>query len=335
MDQIIRGRFRRLAVVLAGAVLLVAIGGFAVSVRSHPRQLHTDTAVPWADLPATRPVPPPPIKVGQRPPQPPCRAGDLEALWPDGGATISDPANGSDSTGVAILVRNIGAAPCTLSGYPEVQGIDRYGKPVGPPAEVGRYLPTLDPGAGPATLDPGEPGRVYLSMASNGCNGPKRDYNGANVVLENGFKFTIRNAWLSGRCPLKVTPWAPMSNEDRRFWGLEAHLITPPFASAGAELTYVLELINVTHATIGLMPCPVFTQALTVEEGFRLEKLDDMVHYTHRLNCEPHSTIGPKQVVRYEMKVLIPEGYPTGKTQLFWMAEESHSPFASASLNIT
>jgi hypothetical protein len=172
-------------------------------------------------------------------------------------------------------------------------------------------------------------------MASNGCNGPRRDYNGANVVLENGFKFTIRNAWLSGRCPLKVTPWAPMSNEDRRFWGLEAHLITPPFASAGAELTYILELINVTSATIALTPCPVFTQALTVEEGFRLEKLDDMVHYTHRLNCEPHSTIKPREVVRYQMKVLIPAGYPTGKTQLFWMAEESRSPFASATLNIT
>jgi hypothetical protein len=335
MDQKNRRRLGRLAVVIAGAALVVAIGGFAVSVSTHPQQLLTDKAVPWADLPATRSVQQPAIKSGQRPAQPPCDADALEVMWPDGGATISDSANGSDSTGVAILVRNIGAAPCTLTGHPQVQGIDRTGKPVGSPAEEGRYLPSVGPADGPATLDPGEPARVYLSMASNGCNGPRRDYHGANVELDNGLKFTIRNAWLSGRCPLKVTPWAPISNENRRFWGLEARLVTPPFALAGAELTYVLELINVTSATIGLLPCPVFTQALTVEEGFDIAKLDGMVHYTHRLNCEPHSTIGPRGVVRYQMKVLIPPGYPTGRTQLIWMSEESQTPFASATLNIT
>jgi hypothetical protein len=272
---------------------------------------------------------------GARTPQPSCQADDLEALWPDGGATISDNANGSDSTGFALLVRNVGPAACTLIGFPKVQGVDRDDNPVGAAAEEGRYLPSLNLVPGPATLDPGEPGEAYVSMASNGCHGPKREYTGANITLDNGFKFTIRNAWLSGRCPLKVTPWAPLSNEDRRFWGLEAHLVTPPFARAGADLTYVLELINVTSATISLLPCPIFTQALTIEENFELEKLDTMVHYTNRLNCAPRSAVKPHGVVRFEMKAFIPEGYPIGKTQLFWMVEESRHPFASATLNIT
>jgi hypothetical protein len=336
MDLISRGRLRRLAVVFAGAALVVTIGGFAVAVRTHPQQVVTENAVPWADLPATRPEGAPAERIGPRPAEPDCKADDIEALWPDGGATISDSANGSDSTGFALLVRNVGAAPCTLAGTPKVQGVDRDGKPVGPPAEEGRYLPSFNAVPGPATLEPGEPARVYLSMASHGCNGPKREYTGANVALDNGFKFTIRNAWLSGRCPLKVTPWGPLSNENRRFWGLEAHLVTPPFAQAGTQFTYVLELINVTSATIGLLPCPIFTQALSVQEGgFDVTKVDQMVHYTNRLNCGPRSTVGPHKIVRYEMKVLIPVGYPTGQTQLFWMADESRHPFASATVNIT
>lgn len=335
MDLINHGRLRRLAVVIAGAALVVGIGGFAVAVRTHPDEVFTDNAVPWADLPASRPAGPPAVLSGQRPAQPPCLQDDLEPLWPDGGATISDSANGSDSTGFAVLVRNVGAAACTLSGYPKVQGLDRDGEPLGAAAEEGRYMPSMNPVPGPATIEPGEPAQVYVSMASHGCNGPKREYTGADVTLENGFTFTIRNAWLSGVCPLKVTPWAPLSNEDRRYWALEAHLVTPPFARAGSELTYVLELINVTSATVSLMPCPVFTQALSTEEGFDPIKLDQMVQYTNRLNCAPKSTIGPRAVVRYEMKVLIPEGHPAGKTQLYWMAEASRHPFASATLNIT
>src|SRR5581483_4970243 len=218
MDLTIHGRFRRLAVVNAGAALVVAIGGFAVAVRTHPEHVVVEDAVPWADLPATRPEGPPPMRSGPRPAKPDCSPDDLEALWPDGAATISDAAGGSDSTGFSLLVRNVGASVCTLPGFPRVQGVDRDGKPIGPPAEEGRYLPSLNPLAGPATLNPGEPARAYVSIASQGCAGPRHEYTGANVTLDNGFKFTIHNAWLSGVCPLKVTEWGPLSNEDRRFW---------------------------------------------------------------------------------------------------------------------
>ncbi len=332
MDLTNRAALRRLAVVIAGAALVVAIGGFAVAVRSHPQQVFADDAVPWADLPATRPDALPPMRPLPRPQAAPCTADALETLWPDGGATISDAANGSDSTGFTLQVRNIGATTCTLSGVPRVQGIDRDGKPVGTPAEEGHYQPSLSLIPGPATIEPGEPAEVYVSMASNGCHGPVREYTGANVALDNGFRFTIRNAWLVGRCPLKVTPWAPLSNQDRRFWPLEAHLMTPPFAKVGTDYWYVLELINVTNARVPLLPCPIFTQALSVDDRFEFDKVDQMVHYTNRLNCEPQSTVGPHGVVRFKMKIHIPDGYPTGKTQLYWIADESRDPFASSTL---
>ncbi|WP_162907451.1 DUF4232 domain-containing protein [Allorhizocola rhizosphaerae] len=258
----------------------------------------------------------------------PCTAKDLESLWPEGGDTFAE----KESNGFAMLVRNVGAAPCTLAGYPKAQGLDRDGKPIGEvaiPAEQGKDVHV--------TIEPAEPAKVVLRTRSQGCSGPEVTYHGAELLLDNGFHVVARNAWLRGSCPLRVSGWEPVVNVAEPLWPLEARLQAPSWAEVGTELTYVLELVNVTRSTARLDPCPVFTQILTPEEGFDERKLDELqvsVRGTYQLNCAVN-VIGPRAKGRYQMKVFIPEGFPEGRTVLYWMVEGGSRVSSTTVLNVS
>lgn len=322
-----RVRARRLALGLAGLALLVTASGFAISVGRGSG----DHIIPWVDHPVPRPSVAPQVIAEPRPRQAPCREQDLELLWPEQGSTITDTTGGSDSTGFAVLVRNVGAQACTLSGHPRAQGVDRDGEPVGQPALAGVYLPSRRNSPGAATIQPGEPARFFLSMSSRGCTGPRLTYYGAQLVLDNGFRFTIENAWLSGVCPLKVSAWEPVVNEARRFWALEARILAPSSAEAGGELRYRLDLVNVTASVVRFDPCLIFTHAIGPEADFDPAEIDELPHSTHRLNCSV-KTIGPRAVARYHMRFVIPSDFPPGRTVLYWTAESDGNPAASTAL---
>lgn len=311
----------------AGAALVLAAGGFAFA-RSGE-----DRPIPWADQPVTRASGPLRTKPEPRPAQQPCLAKDLESLWPEGGSTFSDNAIGSDSTGLAVVIRNVGSTSCTLSGHPEVQGLDRDGKPVGSVALPGTYLPSTGKNLKSTTIEPGEPAMVFLSIATRGCHDPVIEYRGAKLLLDNGFSFIMRNAWLRGTCRLKVSSWEPASNDAGQFWALEARIVAPPSAVAGTDFTYVLELVNITDATVPLDPCMVYTQVLSPEDIFDMEELETMLHFTYRLNCSVRS-IGPRSLHRFEMKFPVPAGFPAGKAVVHWFAEDSPRPFASSGLTV-
>ena len=321
-----RSRVRRLGAVIAGAALVVAGGGFAASVaRDVP-------PVPFVAHPLPRPTTSPADKPNDRPLGPPCQADDLESLWPEGGATIVDAAR-PDTTGLGVLVRNVGPVTCTLDGYPKVQGVDRFGKPIGPAAQTGKYLPHVGRDEGYATIEPGEPARFILSIGSAGCPGQPIRYQGADLALANGFRFTIKNAWLSGSCPLKTSAWEPVTSAAGPYWALEARLEAPSSVEAGGELVYTVELLNVTGSTVSLDPCPVYTQVLAPEQRFDLDDLPRLHHNTHRLNCTTAS-IGPREGIRYEIKLPVPRDFPPGKTLLHWMAESSPRPFGTVELTV-
>ncbi|WP_203912292.1 DUF4232 domain-containing protein [Rhizocola hellebori] len=321
-----RSRVRRLGAVIAGAALVIVGGGFAASVaRDVP-------PVPFVEHPVIRPTASPSNKPDLRPQGPPCRARDLESLWPEGGSTIVDTER-ADTLGLAVLVRNVGPVPCTLDGHPRAQGVDRMGKPIGPAAQAGKYLPNAGRDNGYATIEPGEPAKFILSIGSAGCGGQPIRYQGADLVLSNGFRFTIKNAWLTGSCPLKASAWEPVTSAAGQYWALEARLEAPSSVEAGGELVYSVELLNVTEATVSLNPCPVYTQVLAPEQRFDLDELAGLYHSTHRLNCTT-PTIGPRGAIRYEMKLPVPQAFPTGKTLLHWMAESSPRPFGTVELTV-
>jgi hypothetical protein len=288
--------------------------------------------VPFVEHPVARPTASPSEKPSQRPLGPPCRARDLELLWPEGGSTIVDTGR-ADTTGLAVLVRNVGPVSCTLEGHPKAQGVDRMGKPIGPAAQAGKYLPNVGRDDGYATIEPGEPARFILSIGSAGCAGQPIRYQGADLVLSNGFRFTIKNAWLTGSCPLKASAWEPVTSAAGQFWALEARLEAPSSVEAGNELVYTVELLNVTDTTVSLDPCPVYTQILAPEQRFDLDDLASLYHNTHRLNCTTAS-IGPRGAMRYEMKLPVPQEFPAGKTLLHWMAESSPRPYGTVELTV-
>ncbi len=321
-----RSRVTRLGAVIAGAALVVVGGGFAASVaRDVP-------PVPFVEHPVARPTESPAAKPQARPLGPPCRARDLEVLWPEGGATIVDTER-ADTTGLAVLVRNVGAVTCTLDGHPKAQGVDRFGKPIGPASQTGKYMPNVGTENGYATIEPGEPARFILSIGSAGCSGQPIRYQGADLALSNGFRFTIKNAWLTGSCPLKASAWEPVTSASGQYWALEARLEAPSSVEAGRELVYTVELLNVTDATVSLDPCPIYTQVLAPEQRFDLDELTSLYHNTHQLNCTAQS-IGPRRTMRYQMKLPVPEGFPPGKTLLHWMAESSPRPFGTVELTV-
>jgi len=321
-----RSRVTRLGAVIAGAALVVVGGGFAASVaRDVP-------PVPFVEHPVARPTESPAAKQPSRPLGPPCRARDLEVLWPEGGSTIVDTER-ADTTGLAVLVRNVGAVTCTLDGHPKAQGVDRFGKPIGPASQTGKYMPNVGTENGYATIEPGEPARFILSIGSAGCPGQPIRYQGADLALSNGFRFTIKNAWLTGSCPLKASAWEPVTSASGQYWALEARLEAPSSVEAGKELVYTVELLNVTDATVSLSPCPIYTQVLAPEQRFDLDELASLYHNTHQLNCTTQS-IGPRRTMRYQMKLPVPQGFPPGKTLLHWMAESSPRPFGTVELTV-
>lgn len=306
--------------------LLVASGAAACARQAQP--------IAWNNEPVARPQQRVLTKPVPRPAQPPCQSDDLESLWPDSGYTFSDATPESEATGLAVLVRNVGPAPCSLTGHPKVQAIDSDGKPIGPLAEPGIYLRKVDPGLTPAVMEPGEPAKVLLSMTSEGCPGPQRDVRGADVMLDNGFSFSIKNAWLRGSCQLRVSAWGEVELRVRRFWALEAKLLAPPVVKAGAELVYTVELINITAATVPLLPCPIFTHLLSLEERVDEEDIDKLYRQTYRLNCSVN-TIGPRGALRYQMRLPIPQGFPAGKTFVYWFIEDGQHPSAMTAVTVT
>lgn len=170
-------------------------------------------------------------------------------------------------------------------------------------------------------------------MASRGCVGPKYTYRGAKVLASNGMKLTLKNAWLSGVCPLKVSDWEPATDAAGPFWALEARIVAPSSADRGVELDYAIELVNITKSTVRLRPCMVYTQVLSPAEDFDLGELERMYHSTYQLNCEPEF-IGPQSSLKFQMRIVIPAGFQRGKTLLHWMAEGSPRPYTTTELTI-
>jgi hypothetical protein len=308
------------------AALLAASSAAACARQAEP--------VAWNNEPVARPEQRIVGKPMPRPAQPPCKADDLEPLWPDSGYTFSDGIADSEATGFTLLIRNVGPAACSLSGHPKVQATDSDGKPLGLPAEPGIYLKLVDPGLTPAVMEPGEPAKVLLSMTSEGCPGPQRDVRGADVVLDNGFAFSIKNAWLRGSCRLRVSSWGEVESRVKRFWPLEAKLLTPPVVKAGAELVYTVELINITAATVPMEPCPIFTHLLSLEDRVDSQDVDKLYGQTFRLNCSVRS-IGPRAAVSYQMRLPIPPNFPPGKTYIYWFIEDSQHPSGMTAVTIT
>jgi hypothetical protein len=255
----------------------------------------------------------------------PCRAADLHAELRVQGAL------GSLIGGV--FVRNVGEAPCSLSGRPfaRFEG--------GPAAETDlRLVPAAaDPldtsliydrasslhalgrgrlavvrvlwsnwcppdviqtsiGRPPARLDLVLPAGGELSAPVNGaprCDAPQAP----STLAIKPFARSGRQARPSSQLPLKAVIVGKLPN-----------LKAPSFrARVGGLLRYQVMLTNVSRRPFRFRNCPTYVQDL------------DGRSQRYVLNCRPVGSLRPRQTVRFNMVLRVPRTARPGRRGLFWL----------------
>jgi hypothetical protein len=259
-----------------------------------------NSVIPWQDRPADAPT-----KLARREPRPQRPACRAEALgvrgWVEPGTST---ANGESHT---ALLSNTSDSRCTLGGSAELVATEaatgrRHTIPIGieQPTPYGskQY---------PATIDPGEPARIDLTSVRS-CASPAGQVTRYQRVglLVLGREIPVGDVELSTACPLQVGSWyvlPPLLNLPAQLVSIEA----PAEVKRGAELRYVVSILNPSERSLSLKPCPVYTQRLGEESS------------SYRLNCRIER-LAPHQTARFEMIMRVPPTAATGEHQLSWMA---------------
>jgi hypothetical protein len=305
------GMWRTLIAAVTLVLLLIPSSGVAGE--------RGDGVIPW--LPTRpRPAPEPPLSL-------PCRAADLRARLDVQGAT------GNLIGGV--VVRNAGAAPCSLRGRPSARF---EGGPASEtalsvfPASADALDTSLiyDPGSSLRALRPGR--TAFLPVFwSNWCppgvvvTTPGKPPSSLVLVLPSGGE--VAAAVRGGpRCD---TPAAPSTLAIKPFvrrgrqplesshLPLRAEIVNattdkrqPPRhrVEAGGVLRYDVAVMNVSRRPFRFRGCPTYIQRLVRQRSER-----------YVLNCRPVGVVQPSETVRFEMRLRAPNSIRPGRTGLFWL----------------
>ena len=273
--------------------------------------------IPW--LPTRPPT------VVEPPIASPCRVADLYAELRVQGAL------GSLIGGV--FVRNVGEAPCSLSGRPSVRFEG------GPAAETDLRLT-------PAAADPIDTSLIYDRASSLHALGRGRiavvpvlwsNWCPPDVIQTSIGRPPTRlvlalpaGGELSApvdRAPRCDAPRAPSTLDIKPFMRsgrqappssllpLEAVIVgklpklqAPSLrARAGGLLRYQVTLTNVSRRSFRFRRCPIYLQALHGQSQ------------RYVLNCRPVGSLRPRQTVRFNMVLRVPRTARPGRTGLFWL----------------
>lgn len=278
--------------------------------------------VPWAPLPWTPPPVPAESSPAPRPhTAPPCRAAGL--------APSFDRENGAGGHLVVFLhLRNTGAAPCLLDGYPRVTAL-QPGRPA-VAATAGSWVP--DPGSADAA--PGTDAWLGLETvtycpARPGGGGGLPRYHHLDVVLPSGDHLALGNAdGFDVTCGLFLThffvPRPDPTPPPDPTAALRVSLELPATVVAGTTLTYVAVLSNPTDRAIALRPCPGFLQNLT----------EPVVKDLHTLNCGRAPVVPAGGAVRFAMRLPVPASARPGPVTVRWFLASASGGRASATVRV-
>ena len=291
---------RRTGVALAAAVVAIVAGVAAIVTvdggggGQDVRTVGEPDVVPWVDDPA-----PPPVPTATPPPAPeptsaPCRAEDLEASLGRAGVTMGH-------TSQEVRLRNVGAGPCWLDGYPTVNAVSDNGYLAD--QEMGTFFP--DPGAG--EVAPGGEGLVIFEVCSTSAGPPRTAavYRDVSLTLPGGGGGFLPVPDLELQCGARVSrlgvadapPRLPVTERKPPAPGslasLRAELAAlPERVAPGTTLRFEVVLANPTAVPVALDPCPGYT--------IDLQPAGSAV--SAALNCRVASTIPPGGRVRFEMR---------------------------------
>jgi len=133
---------------------------------------------------------------------PACRGADLRLA----GVEI-DGAGGH--LGRFVNVTNVGRRECTLSGTPELSGLDDTGARVRIPVEAGTFFDWPEAARQPATIHPMERGAITIETSTTCGAGAATEpavYRRVEIRLRDGATFAVA-AQLRSRCPVRMGTW--------------------------------------------------------------------------------------------------------------------------------
>ncbi|GAA2357796.1 hypothetical protein [Dactylosporangium salmoneum] len=294
-----RRRAGMVALAAVGVLLPVLVSAALISGRlggDGGGQVGAGGAVPWVgETVAQR------YDVARRSPRPDrqaCTAEDLGDMW-------SEPGDGLRT----LLIGNIRAERCTLSGRPRVTAVDST-TGVRVTADAADLVLPADPARQfPATVGAGEPVRVDLRTGSACSPGRYRD-----VMLEVAGR-TYPLDGVDPSCGLEMSGWyvqPPLLN-----MALTVQMTAPKTVRVGEQLVYLVTIINTMNQAVQLTPCPQVRQSLGTSAG------------TYLLNCAP-KRLGAHTRTTFEMRISAPA--QPGVARLRWMAVFSDGKVAIAEL---
>ncbi|WP_189172166.1 DUF4232 domain-containing protein [Pilimelia anulata] len=195
---------------------------------------------------------------------------------------------------VTVLVGNGSDSRCTLEGRPTVRVGDR-------PLVVSASDPRGPAVQYPATVDPGEPARVTLTLR-DGCAAGRTG--GAVAIVEGGREIPVSGLRLDGGCVRAASAWhvePPLLNLP----GLVATIHAPDSAARGEEISFLVTVENTSDRRQDFGGCPAYVAGIGGWSESR------------KVNCQMTS-IEAGSRVDYAMKLVVPTKGVQGKVTLTW-----------------
>jgi hypothetical protein len=276
--------------------------------------------VPWVNRPLPLYVIPQPPLVRYPTTAPLCRAAQLRVSH---GRTAVGLGNRLEE----LVFTNVGTNPCLLRGYPRIRA---YGRPLHV-ERGGTYFGQLVA----ADLRPG--GHVFLDIATGrACDGGRRPgvrHTGLVFVLPQGGSVHAGHVSITNYCGLSMSEFGlpRRYSEPHAAPGtpgmLQAHLLVPPSARAGAVLRYTAVLSNTTRKAVRFQSCPGYTEGVYVS-GHAVRK-------SYALNCDSVQSIPPHGGRRFAMRLALPRRAVARAAKISWNLDTPTGPFAAGLIRVT
>jgi hypothetical protein len=276
-------------------------------------------------------------------PAPPCQAARLAVV----GAGFRFTAAISGGTG-QVTVRNAGPRPCRLTGRPDVTVVGAAPAPVQRqeplPARPPAFPAVAPPDSALLAVPPG--GAVTLDVDWRNWCVPRA---AGKPVPPRAIRITLPAGAGSvdagyNAVPPCDTPTAPSTLGVRPFQPAPLPSTPPWTATAvqaaiqplsggkltgrpGATVRFAVELRNPSAAPVPFPRCPLVVELLAPAGQPE----------AHQLNCAAAGSLPAGGALRFEMRVQVPAGAPTGDNGLFWQLDPTggQGPQAVSRITVT
>ncbi len=317
---------------LAMMMMALVVAGCTSSTAPRPHPQYATGAVAWVSTPAS-PTTSTTTTTTTLVPAPPCSVSVLRARAGPGGAGLGNYV-------VPVYLTNIGKVTCRLSGYPTLTAIATSGERAAVKTQHGTYFGNMTA----ADLHPGARGEFLLAGVDACLNAPTTTvppiiYRAVVVGLpNNGGSITTKSFPLCGytdgfwESQLGVTPpvpgvFVPVPGTPA---SLQARVELPARVEGGHVLHYSVVLLNPGSRAVTFLPCPGYTEFLTLVNGSRVQ-----VHtWSYELNCQAIGHLEAGKTARFAMEMTVPKVSQVWVAKFSWELDTGNGPFVGTVVSV-